>query len=89
MISRQNNGPKIECALLLLKLVCSAARMSEEERSREGYTAFYIARKSHPSRILIGRKYEIEISTAKIIPAPDNKFEIISFCSTLYINFVF
>ena len=32
--SRENNGPKIECAPLMLKLVCSPARMNEEETER-------------------------------------------------------
>ena len=71
-------------ALSSSKMVCSAARVSEEERSREHYTAFCIARESHPSRMawfnLIGQKYELKTSAAHIIPAPDNKVEIISFC---------
>ena len=53
--------------------------MNEEERSRGCYAASYIARESHPSRmaktILIGRKYKIETSAAKIIPALNNNLK--------------
>ena len=34
MISRENNGPRIESALLMLMLVCSAARINEKESER-------------------------------------------------------
>ena len=60
----------------------SAARISGEERKRERlYSFLYCSGKSSEQNGInhsIGRKYEIETSAAKIIPAPDNKFEIIN-----------
>ncbi len=44
--SRENNGPKIECTLLMLKLVCSAARMSEEGGERALAQLLYYLEKS-------------------------------------------
>ena len=64
-------------------LVCSAARMNEKETERA-----FARPLIQPEKIIRAEWYKsssldeniIETSTVKIIPVPDNKFEIISFC---------
>ena len=73
-------------ALSYSKLVCSAARMNEEERERVFTQPFIL-----PGKVIRAEWYKsfplveniIETSTAKLIPALNNKFEIISFCYNL------
>ena len=45
----RHNGPSIRCALLMV--MCSAAKMSAEEKDSRAFTAFCIARESHPGRM--------------------------------------